>query len=579
MATFGLFFFRDNFSTHYPVKTISAKVFRGGEIPYWNFHDGGGQPLAGNPNTLTFYPDNFLYLLLPAHVAFNLHFLLHLVAAWFAMRAVSRSPWSAWLYVLSGVAVSSTAFYNLIVAIAVIPFAFWAAERRRLFFLGIAFGLLALAAEPVTVIAAAIAVAILWPSWRLIPAAAISVVVALPQIIAFSEIAGEVERSRGFSAQTVLNASLAPSRLIELIVGPLFPVREPHLFLSLFIGLVAIPALLQRSRYVVIAAISLFFALGAHNPIVKLVVEQFPSIRVARFPEKFAIPLTIAIVILAARPLTKRMWQLVALIPAVFAAALTIPIDGFAPYDVPAMKAVRIYVPRTPGGQQPLREDYRQRARRLEPMFGAIAGLRYAVDRSPDGMFSTMTRVATERLETTHNAKWLRIAGCQNVPRALPRVMIVPRVVGAKTVRDAVNTIESAAFDENEVAVGPPDLAGFQSPVMASIIEVRERPQSLSIRVSTPAPALLLVNETYFRAWDAGDLKTVALDLDRLGVIVPAGERTITLRFGRQRTAIAAAWVVSLLLLVVAAAALRIEVLNRRTGEVERSGDEDRAAA
>src|SRR5881628_3888034 len=78
IAVSGFFYFRDNFATHYPIKVISARVFRAGDIPWWNFFDDGGQPLAGNPNTLTFYPDNFLYLILPPHVAFNLHFLLHL---------------------------------------------------------------------------------------------------------------------------------------------------------------------------------------------------------------------------------------------------------------------------------------------------------------------------------------------------------------------------------------------------------------------------------------------------------------------------------------------------------------------
>src|SRR5512141_555005 len=87
-ATQLFFYFRDNFSTHYPVKAVSADAFRSGHIPLWNFHAGGGQPLAGNPNTLTFYPDNVLYLFLPASVAFNLHFLLHLLAAFFAMRAL-----------------------------------------------------------------------------------------------------------------------------------------------------------------------------------------------------------------------------------------------------------------------------------------------------------------------------------------------------------------------------------------------------------------------------------------------------------------------------------------------------------
>src|SRR3954468_12535616 len=160
LAVFCFFYFRDNFSTHYPVKVLSAQSFRAGEIPWWNFADGGGQPLAGNPNTLTFYPDNVLYLFLPAHVAFNLHFLIHLIAAWFAMRALSQSRFAAWLYVLSGLALSATAFYTLITAVALIPFALWAAERRSALFLGTAFGLMALATEPVTIVASAIAVAI-----------------------------------------------------------------------------------------------------------------------------------------------------------------------------------------------------------------------------------------------------------------------------------------------------------------------------------------------------------------------------------------------------------------------------------
>src|SRR5271169_5730345 len=77
LSTLGFFFFRDNFATHYPMKVISAAAWHAGAIPWWNLTDGGGQPLAGNPNALTFYPDNVLYLLLPSHVAFNLHFLLH----------------------------------------------------------------------------------------------------------------------------------------------------------------------------------------------------------------------------------------------------------------------------------------------------------------------------------------------------------------------------------------------------------------------------------------------------------------------------------------------------------------------
>src|SRR3989442_3485615 len=172
IADFGFFYFRDNFATHYPIKVISARMFRAGEIPWWNFYDDGGQPLAGNPNTLTFYADNFLYLVLPAHVAFNLHFLLHLALAWVAMRALCRqlgaspnaSTFAATMYAMSGLAISATVFYNLITAVALIPFALWAVERlcaapkagaREALIVGAAFGLIGLVGEPVVVVSTA----------------------------------------------------------------------------------------------------------------------------------------------------------------------------------------------------------------------------------------------------------------------------------------------------------------------------------------------------------------------------------------------------------------------------------------
>src|SRR5260370_19604014 len=241
IAVFGFFYFRDNLGTHYPIKVISARIFRAGQIPWWNFYDGGGQPLAGNPNTLTFYPDNVLYLFLPAHVAFNLHFLLHLAVAWVAMRAlclricVSRfaANFAATMYALSGLAISATVFYNLICAVALIPLALWAVERKaNPLILGLAFGLLGLVGEPVVVLSTAIAAAIVARfDMRRIAVVAAAVVVAIiivsPQMIAYAEIAKEVERARGFSAATTLNASPLPRRIAEIPIGPILGVL-PH---------------------------------------------------------------------------------------------------------------------------------------------------------------------------------------------------------------------------------------------------------------------------------------------------------------------------------------------------------------
>jgi hypothetical protein len=561
------FYFRDNFATHYPVKAVSAMAWRAGAVPWWNFYAGGGQPLAGNPNTLSFYPDNVLYLVLPAHVAFNLHFLLHLIAAWLAMRALSRSTWAAWLYVFSGIAISAMCFYNLVTALALVPFALWAAERGRWLQLGLAFGLMALAGEPVTIVAAALAC--LWSAAAMPPllkAIPVATLIALPQLIAYSEIANEVERGAfRYSARTVLAASFAPVRFLELLVGPFF--GGTMLFPSLLIGIIVIPAILRRSRYTWIAATMFFVALGSWNPLIRLLVERVPPLRLGRYPEKFALVGCVALIVLVADYFRatrfKLLWTIVTFVPLIAWAIVLLPIDRFAPYDVAPQPPARVYVAPRPGGQTPNRAEYRERALELEPIFGAVANVRYALDRSPDGMYSVWTRVASERFAATRNAHYLTVV------LALPRAMIVPR-----TIAGGVPAFEAPAFDPHVAAIAS---RPFVSPAGARVTAVREQPQSLEIDVTTPAPALLFVNETYFRAWVARangrELETMPLDLDRLGVLVPAGTHTVTLAFGRHHALVVVAWLVSLLTIVA------VEVLDRRTRKVQRAAHEDRLAA
>jgi hypothetical protein len=560
------FYFRDNFSTHYPVKVISAAVWRAGEIPWWNFHAGGGQPLAGNPNTLSFYPDNVLYLVLPAHVAFNLHFVLHLIAAWLAMRALTRSTWAASLYVVSGIAISAMCFYNLIVALALVPFALWAAERGRWLQLGLAFGLMALAGEPVTIAAAALAC--FWSARTLLKAIPVAVLVALPQLIAYSEIAREVERgSFRYSARTVLAASFAPVRFVELLVGPFLSVPGAKLFPSLIIGAIVIPAVLRRSRYTLIAAAMFFIALGAWNPLFRILVESVPALRLGRYPEKFALVGCVALVVLVGdyfrETRFKLLWTIVTFVPLIGWAAVLLPIDLFAPYDVAPQPPARVYVESRRGGQVPDRADYRRRALDLEPIFGAVAGVRYALDRSPDGMYSIRTRITAERFAMTRNANYATVV------LLLPRAMIVPY-----TIVGEVPDFESPSFDPRRSAIAPRLVV---SAADARVTAVREGRQSLEVDVAAPAPALLFVNETYFRAWvaraDGRELETMPLDLDRLGVLIPAGTHTVTLTFGRHHAAVAIAWLVSLLTIAA------VEVLDRRTRKVERAAHEDRLAA
>ena len=597
-AQLGFFFFRDNFSTHYALKAISSRAYRAGAVPYWNFHDGGGQPLAGNPNALTFYPDNVFYLVLPAHVAFNLHFLVHLGAAFLAMRmllgargcSAPAARFGAALYAMSGMAVSSTAFYNLVVYVALVPLALAAVERRSARLLAVAFGLMLLAAEPLMLLAALVAVVIAgagrmpWP--RMLAALAMAAAIGSPQILAYAEIAGEVERVIGFSAETTLNASLHPLRVVELFLWPvtgfltepdtLSPAHAQRLFSTLFLGVIALPALAQRSRYAVIAAVMLFFALGRFNPIVAAAVEALPGMRIARYPEKFAVVLVVALAVLSAhyfeRTRFRRIWLAVTFVPLVAVSLRALPIDWFAPYRVGPASPARVQRPLIEV-RSDVRASYRKGARELAPLFGAAAGVRYAILRSPDNMHSLLSRYVAERFAAAPPAlkeRYLRMAAA-DVPGALPYVWVVPRALGARDVYAAVAMVERADFDEQRLAVAPARLGNFTSAPAA--VRFGRGLQEIVVDVEGAGPVLLLVNESYFGAWvaRAGDreLETVPLNVDRLGVLVPAGSHRVTLTFGRQRLLIALAWAASLLLTGLSVIAVAVEHRQRRAGQIQ----------
>ncbi|HUP49616.1 MAG TPA: hypothetical protein VNA04_12590 [Thermoanaerobaculia bacterium] len=602
----SFFFFRDNFSTHYPMKVISASLFRGGEIPWWNFHDMGGQPLAGNPNALTFYPDNVLYLFLPAHVAFNLHFLIHLAGGLLAMRALCRArgagaegAWTAAaIWTLSGAVISSTAFYNLVTAAALIPLALLAVEKRSARLLGCAFGLLLLGSEPVTILGTALAVGITASGrmrWRSLAAAALlAACIGAPQIVAYSEIAGEVERSVPISPRAMLATSLTGMRVVELVLWPVHGfLNDPgglrqRLFSTLFLGIIVVPALITRSRYVAVAAACLFLALGANNPLVAAAVEVLPlSLRAFRFPEKLALPLTAALVVLIAAYLTRtryrRLWMAVTLLPLTWAAFRALPVDWFAPYRVAPRAAVRVHWRAAiPPGVVDARTEYRQRAAALDWMFGAVANLRYGVGRSPDLMHSLLSRAVAQRFQAIPprlKERYLRVNGC-DVPGALPMTMIVAETIAVRSLGEAVRQVESPRFDEQRIAVAPPSLAGFTS-AAGRVTRYEEDGQTIRVDVVAEGPLLLMVNQTFFEAWVARsgrqELETFPLNIDRLGVLVPAGEHRLALTFGRRRAAVVVAWIGSMLLLLASAFPGLVEKLDGRAGKIKRAADEEGA--
>jgi hypothetical protein len=203
--------------------------------------------------------------------------------------------------------------------------------------------------------------------------------------------------------------------------------------------------------------------------------------------------------------------------------------------------------------------------------------LRYVLNRSGDGMHSTLSRIVAERYAATGQPRYLTIA------RDLPMATIVPRATGVRSVNEAVYLLEQTPFDVSGAAIAPKPFDGFASHPAARVTSYRELAGRIEIGVTAPGPALLFVNQSYFTAWDAGGLATLPLDIDRLGVMVPAGTERVTLRFGRQRMLVVVFWGMSSALLLALLFALRVEgrraepveILDRRAGQVERAADED----
>ncbi len=160
--------FRDTQITHWPWRRVATASLAAGEVPFVNAAASGGQPLLANPNAVLLYPTFLLERVVPPASAFNLHYLLHVLWAFFGARRLGRALGlaedaaflSGVAFAFSGMMLSyGSAFMNSIAAAAWLPWcaaAILALERSRGFAetarasvaTGLALGLQLLAGEP-----------------------------------------------------------------------------------------------------------------------------------------------------------------------------------------------------------------------------------------------------------------------------------------------------------------------------------------------------------------------------------------------------------------------------------------------
>jgi hypothetical protein len=153
--------YQDALMTHLPAKSATVEQLRSGHVPFLNPYASCGQPLAGNPNFGTFFPDTVFFVALPLFTAFGLHFALAGVLAfagarrWARVEGASRAAAEAagFAFALSGVFVSAWRFYNVGMALAVAPWVMAAVakppSRRAAAEVALWVALEALAGEPV----------------------------------------------------------------------------------------------------------------------------------------------------------------------------------------------------------------------------------------------------------------------------------------------------------------------------------------------------------------------------------------------------------------------------------------------
>ncbi|HEV8118782.1 MAG TPA: hypothetical protein VGQ32_09675, partial [Thermoanaerobaculia bacterium] len=82
--------FRDAQITHWPWRRVAVESLSAGNVPFVNGSASGGEPLLANPNAVLLYPTMLLEEILPPASAFNLHYLLHVLWAFFGARTLAR---------------------------------------------------------------------------------------------------------------------------------------------------------------------------------------------------------------------------------------------------------------------------------------------------------------------------------------------------------------------------------------------------------------------------------------------------------------------------------------------------------
>ncbi|HSS77488.1 MAG TPA: hypothetical protein VLV54_12175 [Thermoanaerobaculia bacterium] len=345
---------RDIAGFHLPLRFAFREMAAFG-LPLWNPWLHGGQPLLSNPSYGAFYPPSWLVLAMPPYYALSWLALLHVglafAGAWRLARRLGCGRGAAALagigYSGCGAYLSQLSALTLLLSLAWLPWVLaWADEALRAapgerwwrpaLLAGGALSLQLLNGEPSTAVMSGLALLAFAVSaagrqagtgprvmraMRVLVPFAFAVAVAAVQILPTLGRLVDSPRS-ALGAEQAMHWSMPPQRLVEIVLprfygdaarvseglffgGEISDGQYPYVE-SLYPGLLLLVlgvAALVRSRIPRRAAWSLafgagiFLALGRHNPLYAGLRRVVPVLAVLRYPEKFAILATLALVL------------------------------------------------------------------------------------------------------------------------------------------------------------------------------------------------------------------------------------------------------------------------------------------
>ncbi len=357
------FYFRDILDFHYPLRRVLIGAWARGEFPLWNPFIYFGQPMLANPNYMALYPTNLFHLLLPFDYAFKLHFIIHPLLAgpgiYVLQRRLAIHPLAAlggaFAYQFSGTLLSFLNLYNILPAVALLPWigwAFYGALQEQWLRRSLAFGgLLAIqivALEPLMfqcnmILIAGLALYFISESGDRkrgvvqiarvgASGAAFALGLAAVQILPTMEMIPRAIRGAGVDFTVAGRWSLHPMDFLNTIIPNLFgnPFAigyasswgeayhhgDTGFLVSVFIGtstiLLALLSFSTRRKFLhrtflFIALGTTFLALGRFNPAYRWLYDHVPGFGFGRYPSKYFLLATLALSVMAALGLESMM--------------------------------------------------------------------------------------------------------------------------------------------------------------------------------------------------------------------------------------------------------------------------------